>query len=179
MKDWFLFRLYRNSRLGFLVVILFILGYAYCLTHKMDMMMFPYNAMFAYDRKPGDSIMSYRIMVNDKDMHYTRFSYWKKDFLETSPRVFAHYLASGNTVYVDQYIKDSWGHGAMATWIKSRLSPGAVDLPAQMAWYARKAGIKARPGDVLSLWAVYLTKNAGGDPVVTGSRQILTVKFPG
>ena len=72
------------------------------------MMVFPYNAMFAYDRKPGDSIISYRIMVNERTYTTPDFLIGKKDFLETSPRVFAHYLESENTVYVDQYVKDRW-----------------------------------------------------------------------
>ena len=73
--------------------------------------------------------------------------YWKRTFLETSPGVY-HYLESENTVYVDQYVKDRWGNGAMAAWIKVSFCLGAVDLLCTNGMYAWKAGIKQDPRDV-------------------------------
>lgn len=179
MKDWYLFRLYRISKIAFLVVLAMMMGYAYCLTHSMDMMMFPYNAMFAYERKAGDSIITYRIHLNEKDIHITRFLYWKKDFFETSPRVFAHYISSGKNVYVDQYLQEKRMREPFAHWLKARLTPGSFDLAEQMAWYVRLAGEKIMPGDDLSVWAIHLSWQEGVGLVETGSQKILALKYPG
>ena len=78
MKDWFLFRLYWDPA-WFPRVIPVHTGLCLLPDQQMDMMVFLYNAMFAYDRKPGGQ---YHFIPDHgpsiKDIHHRIFSYWKK-----------------------------------------------------------------------------------------------------
>lgn len=151
MRERYLIRLYRHSRMGFIVVILFMLTYAWFLRKKMDMMYFPFNAMFAYERTGQDTILVYRLKLNDNPLNYTQFPYWKKDFLETSLRVYAHYLQAGRQVYAGQYILDKWGRKGWGDLMMKNLTPLDLDDQKQLAWYATFAGARLKTGDQVSL----------------------------
>lgn len=173
MKNLFLFRLWSFSRVGFLLAILFMAGYAVTFSKKMDMTLFPYNAMFAMEQHQQDTFSIYRFRYDGHPVLISDFMYWKKDFLETSATVFGKYLQHGQKVYLQEYLDGKCPSLPACGLLKSRLLPGNSVCRDWPGWYIRFAGIKPQNGsriDVVQYQAVY--KN--GELTLADSTVLLT-----
>jgi len=178
MKKTYLYRLFAYSKPAGLAAILFIFVYALLLYKKMDMAIFPFNAMFAYERPLGQSLMGYRLWVNDKPADFTHFPYWKKDMMETSLGVYARYLENGQALYIKSYLdqkKSSWPPlGAL----EDVLVPNTAGMASWPEWYARKASLAAGQGSNIRI-IKYQMAWVSGRPIITDSSIIYQSTKPG
>lgn len=177
MKKTFLSRLFAHSKPAGIACILFIFVYALLLYKKMDMALFPLNAMFAYERPNSRPLTGYRLWVNDDPADFTKFPYWKKDLMETSLAVYARYHENNQTTFLRSYFdqkKSSWLWAG--TW-QERLIPDASYIGLWPVWYARKAGLEAPPGTNIRLLRYQLVW-ASGRPMVSDSIIIYQSVIP-
>lgn len=177
MKKTFLSRLFAHSKPAGIACILFIFVYALLLYKKMDMTLFPLNAMFAYERPNSRPLTGYRLWVNDDPADFTKFPYWKKDLMETSLAVYARYHENNQTTFLRSYFdqkKSSWLWAG--TW-QERLIPDASYIGLWPVWYARKAGLEAPPGTNIRLLRYQLVW-ASGRPMVSDSIIIYQSVIP-
>ena len=151
MKRLFLFRLYKFSRPAFFFVLLFIIFYAVVFYKKMDMVIFPYNNMFALKTSPEISPSTYAMRINGKLVPITDFPYWKKDFLETSLFNFAKFLQQGEKVFLEDYLKakgySKWAGGIL----NDRLLPDKNGAKHWPVWYTDFANQDIKAGDTYEI----------------------------
>lgn len=139
MRSLYLFRLYRQSKIGFIGVSLFVFVYALLLVKRMDMMLFPYNAMFAYNRSAADSGIVYRVKASEQPVLFTAFAYWKKDLLETAAFVYGRYVEAAHQVYLEQYLRSKPAFFQYE--FLQALYPSQASTAGWYRWYARLAGL--------------------------------------
>lgn len=178
MKKTYIYRLFAYSKPAGLAAVLFIFVYALLLYKKMDMAIFPFNAMFAYQRPEDETLVGYRLWVNDNPADVTRFPYWKKDLMETSLGVYARYHENGQALYIKSYLdqkKSSWPWAAS---LQDKLVPNTTGLATWPAWYARKAGLTDRPGSNIRIMKYQLVW-ASGRPIISDSAIIYQSTIPG
>lgn len=155
MHHLYLLRLYRHSKIGFIAAVLFVCVYTLLLLKRMDMMLFPYNAMFAYNRSAVDSGIVYRVKANDQPVLFTTFAYWKKDLLETSAFVYGRYVEADRKVYLEQYLLSK--PALFQCNLLHALYPGRASTAGWYRWYAAMAGM---PGATqFSMWKYRLKQH--------------------
>lgn len=126
------------------------------------MTLFPYNAMFAYNRMRTDMGFTYQVKADGKPIRFTNFPYWKKDLLETTAFVYARYVSSGHRVYLEQYLRSK--PALFASGLAPALYP---EMPSSTSWYNWYAGFAGVPaGQEYSLWQFQLVQTNQGIQVV-------------
>ena len=104
------------------------------------MILFPYNAMYSVDFYHNTKSSMYVMKIDNKAVLVTDKWYWKKDFLETSLRGFAHYVSDSDRVYMDHYIKNSFHSSGVQNYLLRALTPGKIKKLNWARWYADFAG---------------------------------------
>ncbi len=168
MRKNFLSRLFAHSKPAGIACILFIFVYALLLYKKMDMALFPLNAMFAYERPNDKPVTGYRLWVNDQPADYTKYPYWKKDLMETSLSVYARFHENSHTTFLRSYFDQKKSDWLWAGRWQERLIPATSGIGLWPVWYARKAGLEAGPGASFRL-VKYDMSWASGRPIVSDS----------
>jgi hypothetical protein len=135
----FLYRLYKYSKAGFFLSIIFIVSFVFFFFKKMDMALFPYNDMFSVNKK-ADTVFAYGLKANGELVKITSFPYWKKDFLETSLNTYVKYVEHDRRVFMDYYIKSKQFSSTVENLLHDRLTPGKLAANAWPAWYSAYAG---------------------------------------
>jgi hypothetical protein len=170
MKRSFLYRLARYSKAGFVAVILFVIAYAVVFFKKMDMAIFPYNAMFSLEPAAALHTDTYAIKLDDSLIHITQFPYWKKDFLEMSLKNYALYRQQGQSLYMHQYL-------ATNTWLPAEISKKLVPQKKEAigwpGWYLHFAGYKGKGKHKLTIMR-YRLNFTQGKPSIEDSSVIIT-----
>jgi len=126
------------------------------------MSFFPYNAMYSVDFYRNNSGETYALKLNNQLLHITRNWYWKKDFLETSLRGFAHYIEDSNRVFMDHYLDYKFPNPAIHGYLREKLTPGIIKRNDWVKWYASFAGNDKISGDTIVLIKyAYQISNSG------------------
>lgn len=125
--------------------------YAVAFQKKMTMLVFPYNAMYSVDFYHNHTGEVYVLKKNGVNIPISGKWYWKKDFLETSLRGFAHYIEDSNRVFLDHYIPNRFSSPAVQAFLKRKLTPGRINQTAWLNWYADFSGHPLVEGDLLEL----------------------------
>lgn len=115
-------------------------------------MLFPYNAMYSVDFYHNTKGSLYAMKVDGKTIPITKKWYWKKDFLETSLRGFAHYISDSDHVYMDDYLPHAFHNPGVQKHLLSALSPGKIDKHSWAVWYAEFAGVSFNSNSVFELY---------------------------
>lgn len=107
----FLAKVYRHHKAAFIIMILFVAGYAWSLSKGMDMLPFRNNAMFISRPVNTDTVTFTLFKVNGQTVDYANRTYWKKDLTEMSILTYVYFIR-GN--YVD----------VLGEWLKGKISNG-------------------------------------------------------
>lgn len=138
------------------------------------MTLFPYNAMFAYDRMSTDHGFTYQVKADGEPIRFTAFPYWKKDLLETTAFEYARYVSSGHRVYLEEYLRSK-----PTLFDAGFLHALYPDIRSTTGWYAWYAGFAGKPAvQEYSLWQFRLVPTNRGMEVVD-SLCIDLQKIPG
>lgn len=171
MKKSFLYRLARYSKAGFIAVIIFIVLYATVFFKKMDMALFPHNAMFSFHPAVSWQINIYAMKLDDDSLiHITHFPYWKKDFLEMTLKNYAAYRQRGQVLYMHQYLA---GNTWLPKKISDRLVPPKNETIMWPGWYLHAAGYQGKGLHKLTVLE-YRLSFATGKPAILDSSVVLT-----
>ncbi|MBU3713897.1 MAG: hypothetical protein FGM46_03010 [Ferruginibacter sp.] len=174
MQKTFLFRLYRHSKVAFIVMLLFMGGYVFFFFKKMDTVMFPYNGMFASSAENKNHSTIYAIRLNGKRIPYSNRMYWKKDFLEQSLSGYISFQQQQSS-YLKTYLDSKqWGAGAK-DFLRAGLIPSNIE--AWPLWYCKFAGSEVPSGSVVELFA-YTFDFKDGQPVMTDSSMMYKLAIP-
>lgn len=155
MKRLYLYRLYRFSKLGFMLVVCFIAMYIFFFSKKMDAVFFPYNSMFSVTFHPSAATTTYAVAINNKRIVFTGNVYWKKDFLEESLINYSKYKTNGNRLFMHEFLEAKKIEHASSRFPYRNLLPVEKGAP-WLQWYVVFAGYTVRPGDELSILAYKL-----------------------
>ena len=137
------------------------------------MVLFPHNSMFAYSAADSAHIAkTYALKLNSEKITTTDFSYWKKDFIESSLNSFARYTTHDNKVYLQEYFSSN-------SWVPAHLQK--MTLPREDAaikwlpWLATYAGYKPGKDSKIELYQYkFVFKN--GQAVLTDSLLLFSQK---
>lgn len=151
MKQLFLYRLFKHSLAAFIFIIAFICMFIYFFNKKMDMVLFPYNSMYAVDLNTKYVASTYAFKLNRNLVKITQNPYWKKDFLEASLLSFAKYKQNNDEVYMQQYLQAVIPNKETREVLSNRLSPSKSDVAHWPAWYIRFAGYSVNDPDSIQL----------------------------
>jgi hypothetical protein len=151
MKRLFLYQLGRHSIPAIAAAILFIICYSVLFSKKMDMALFPYNRMFATVPENNRSSKVYAVKLNGNRIGYTKYLYWKKDFLEQAATKFALYQKNDHKNFMDIYLAQKIGDTGYRNLLAERLTPQQPILEKWAIWYCGFAGHKSTAGSVVSL----------------------------
>lgn len=151
MKQVYLYRLFRYSKVGFSFLMLFILIYAITFYKKMDMIFFPYNAMYAVDFQHSNKASTYAMKLNGNLVKITRHLYWKKDFLETSLHAYAQYLQKDRRVFLDDYLTYKFKNDHVRSVLSNGLTPNREDAIQWPSWFIKTAGYDPIHGSILEI----------------------------
>jgi hypothetical protein len=134
-----------------MVVGIYLLMYLFCFAKGMDMLLFPYNAMFAGapSQKPDHHL--YVVEWNDWPVLFTHYPYWKKDQLEQAPVHYARYVEHGEKVYMDAYLLQKKWPLSVKQFLNKRLTPGKIDFETWSAWYLNLIDIPCSKNDQVRL----------------------------
>ena len=146
MKQLFLYRLFKHSRTGFVLIALFLICYATSFYKKMDMIFFPYNSMYTIDFTKTNTTSTYAVKINNNPVKITNHLYWKKDFLETSLNAYCRYIKQDHKVFLDDYIAYKFKNKTVSDFLLNRLVPDKSTTLQWSAWYAHSAGYEVPPG---------------------------------
>ncbi len=149
MNSTFLYKLFNHSKWAFVCVMVFIVTYFVCMYKKMDMVIFPYNSMYSSIQET--EIACYYLKMNGQRVHYSKFMYWKKDFLEQSITKYAGYVIQNKNNYLNYYINEKVKNKNQHIIIQNALTPGKVDFKGWAKWFATFAGIKVNTHDNFEL----------------------------
>lgn len=117
----------------------------------MDMLIFPYNAMFAGAPSQKINTDFYVVSVNGKIAPITKQFYWKKDMLEQSANHYAVYKKNGENVYLHEYILNKHWPASVKENCINKLTPGHVTFHYWANWYLSIAGYHVQDGDSVAL----------------------------
>ena len=133
------------------MVSIFICTYGYFFIKKMDLFLFPYNAMFwgASTQKKSPDV--YVVKVNGNIVPITHQFYWKKDMLEQAATHYALYKTKGNMVYLSEYIDQKEWPVSIKQTLKNKLTPGEIDFQQWAGWYLTKTCYPVKVGDTVSI----------------------------
>ena len=151
MKQFFLYRIFKHSLAAFILIVAFISLYIYFFSKKMDMVLFPYNSMYAVDFTKQHTTSTYAFKLNGKLVKITQNPYWKKDFLEASLLSFAKYKLSNDKVYMQQYLQVVIPNKERREVVSGRLSPSKFAVAHWPAWFIRFAGYSVNDTDSIQL----------------------------
>lgn len=151
MKQYFLYRLFKHSLAAFIFIVAFISLYGYFFNKKMDMVLFPYNSMYAVDFTKQYAASTYAFKLNGKLVNITQNPYWKKDFLEASLLSFAKYKQNNDEVYMQQYLQTVVPNKEKREFLSSKLSPSKFAVASWPAWFIRFAGYSVNDSDSIQL----------------------------
>jgi len=125
-----------HSKIGFGVVVLYVLCYAVIFSKKMDMMLFPYNSMFSSNSNEASTPYAYIVKADNNPVKFTGNLYWKKDFLEQAPAKYSTYLSEQKVSYIEKYLKRK----NMSALTKN-IAPSTFSDRDWFEWYAKFSGI--------------------------------------
>jgi hypothetical protein len=151
MKNLFLYKVYKHSRLAFAGLLLFIALQCILIGKKMDMLTFPFNNMFALAPDSTPLTATYAIRLNGQLVPITHHLYWKKDFLETSLHTYGKYKELHDAVYLEQYIKSTWADEKKRNFLLPSLTPGKKAADQWPVWFCHFAGVKVPSKSTLEL----------------------------
>jgi len=163
--------------MGFLFVVLFIAFYSLVFYKKMDMVFFPYNSMYTIDFTRDNTATTYAMKINGSNISITDRLYWKKDFLETSLYGYCKYISRGNTVFLEDYLRQRFSNTVVRSILLNRLTADkttALDWP---HWYGRFAGHDIPPKASIELWQ-YNFKYEAGKALLKDSISIYKTTLP-
>ena len=139
----------------------------------MDMLMFPYNRMFATVPATEKKAATYAVLLNGERIPFTKQLYWRKDFLEQSPAKYAAYLQRGGHNFLEMYFTQKKLSETQMQKLEGKLFISKQMGEAWAVWYCRFAGYNPRTGDLIEL-KKYGLDFRGGHPVITDSTVIYT-----
>lgn len=174
MKRLFLYQLGRHSRLAAAATILFILCYAVLYSKKMDMALFPYNRMFATVPENNRSSKIYAVKLNNNRIGYTKYFYWKKDFLEQAATKFALYWKNDHKNFMDLYLAQKIKDPSNRNFLAQRLTPEQPILKKWAKWYCSYADHPSPAGSVVSLME-YTMNFDQPQPYLLDSNEITSI----
>ncbi len=150
LNNWFIIRLYHHSRFAFVIVALYLILYAFFFIKKMDMVVFPYNSMFAIDFSDNNTSETYQLKIDGKAVRFTNKWWWKKDFMETSLKRYA--LLLHDTPYIEKYIAYAYANKSYRELFLNQLKPSTTDKSKWLFWYAKFGNVNLKKGQVFSIW---------------------------
>lgn len=161
MKKLFLYRLFKYSKPAFLLAVIFITIYGVAISKKMSFVIFPYNAMYSVDFYGNNTGETYALKLNEKIIPITGKWYWKKDFLETSLRGFAHYIEDSNRVFMNHYLLYKFPKSSFSQYLETHLTPGVINDKDWVLWYTSFAGYNNKSNDsaVLVKYTYHFSKS--------------------
>lgn len=151
MKQIFLFRLFRHSKLAFFLTVAFVILYVITFCKKMDMVFFPYNSMYTIDFSGTTGSTTYGMKINGTLVKITGQPYWKKDFLETSMNGFCRFVKNGNKVFMEDYINHKFSGGQTKRYLLNTLVPPRSATGEWPSWYGQFAGYEVPRNAVIEI----------------------------
>lgn len=169
LSKTYLVQLFRHSKFGAFLLVVFMLCYAWVLHKKMSITGMPYNDMFSTaNTEPGIKAHTNAVFVNDKLAGFTKYPYWKKDLIEVNLANFQNYIAAGHKTYQQSYLA-SKNLPADRQKMFSRICP---DSSAMLQWHPWLMRFMNQPGGSKKISYYSYTVDFSGQKV-----QIDSVKF--
>jgi hypothetical protein len=161
IQHWFLVRLFKESRIGFTVVVLFFGLWIIVIVKNMDMTLFPRNDMFSSGSPWMDTLTESYVYYNGQPLGYTNMPYWKKDMLQTSAASYVRYVDNNRSTRTEQWLRNRSFNG-LPLWLSQRLTaPTNVTDNEWLAGYVNMMGLSMQSGDLLQLCQLRFTVRKG------------------
>ena len=141
MRQLFLYKVFKHSKLAFIGLMLLISLQLIFIGKKMDMLIFPFNNMFALAPGTTSITATYAIRLNGQLVPITHHLYWKKDFLETSLHTYGKYKEQESTVYLEQYIRSTTAKKQKKKFLLESLTPDRSHANLWPVWFCQFAGV--------------------------------------
>lgn len=152
MNKFFLYRLFKESKIFFLFSIFFMLGYAVALSKQMDMLFFPLNSMFSDNTMTGFSTTTYAVKLNGKVVKITDDMYLKKDFSEGTLQVFSKWIKADTKDFMTELLKRKIIDSVKRKAYLDKLTPPKTTAQTWPIWFLSFHHIKINLGDNIAIW---------------------------
>jgi len=155
LKNFFLYRAYKHSKLAAAVIAIFITVYAILFYKKMDMVLFRYNNMFSQPSANKSNVVFYAAKFNGQLIPITNKPYWKKDFLESSLASFANYIKNSNKTFMQFYLHNKFGNIKWYPMLYNKLVADSSAMLQFPLWYFKFASDKkvfVNQSVMISIW---------------------------
>ena len=141
----------------------------------MDMLLFPYNNMFALSADKNMTAITYGMKLNGNSIFYTHQPYWKKDFLEMAVSKYAHYVERDNKVLLNEYLIEKKWPNAAKSFLENRLTPYNAEY--WPVWYCNFAGYSVSPDATIEIYA-YRFDYKNSIPSIIDSSLVYKINAP-
>jgi hypothetical protein len=139
----------------------------------MDMLIYPYNDMFAHHQH--DSVHDnkqqqiFYLKLNNKRISYSRYPYWKKDFAEQQIHYYSKYLQAGHKNHIDFYIDNKFKKNQLNQLLHHQLSPLDCNKEKWTKWYLQFTHTSFKRGDTAELVNYSMKLNPSGAEIIDSS----------
>ena len=161
IQHWFLVTLFKKSRIGFMVVVLFFGIWTVAIVKKMDMTLFPLNDMFSSGDRWTDTLTESYVYCNGQPLGYSMLPYWKKDMLQTSAASYVRYVDNKRSTRTEQWLRNRTFNG-IPSWLSQRLFAHTIVTDNEwLGGYVNMMGLSMQSEDLLQLRQLRFTVQNG------------------